>query len=291
MPVTDTPLRYPGGKSQLAPFVVELLRANDLMDGVYVEPFAGGAGIAWTLLLNGYVSEVWINDIDPSIHAFWHAVLYDTEALCDRIARTAVTMEEWHRQRAVQTQTAVDLLGLGFSTLFLNRTNRSGILKGGVIGGLRQDSAYTLDCRFNKADLMKKIRRIALYREQVRLTQLDAETFIRSKVRRLPRHTLVNVDPPYYRRGPELYCSFYTHDNHATLAKAVRTMKQPWMLTYDDTPEIRALYDGLPVLHKELNYSAQVKRSAVELLVIAPWMQWPSTQGRPFVRAAPPKAE
>lgn len=290
MPVTDTPLRYPGGKSQLAPFVVEVLRANDLMDGVYVEPFAGGAGIAWTLLLSGYMSEVWINDFDPAIHAFWHAVLNDTDALCSRIASTAVSIAEWHQQRAVQTQSSATLLDLGFSTLFLNRTNRSGILKGGVIGGLRQESAYPLDCRFNKADIIAKIRRIALYRDQVRLTRLDAESFIRGKMRRLPRHTLVNVDPPYYRRGPELYCSFYNHDNHASLARAVRGIKLPWMLTYDDTPEIRAMYDGLPMQHNELTYSAQVKRSAVELLVLAPALQWPMSPGQAIRRAAPLKA-
>lgn len=290
MPLTDTPLRYPGGKSQLTPFVVEVLRTNDLLDGVYVEPFAGGAGIAWTLLLSGYVSEVWINDLDLAIHAFWHAVLNETEELCARIASTAVTMAEWHQQRALQTSGNATMLDLGFSTLFLNRTNRSGILKGGVIGGLRQEGTYALDCRFNKADIIAKIRRIALYREQVQLTRLDAEAFIRNKLRRLPKHSLVNVDPPYYRRGPELYCSFYDHENHASLAQAVRGIRQPWMLTYDDTPEIRAMYEGMPMQHKELTYSVQVKRSAVELLVLAPSLEWPLSPGQAIRRAAPLKA-
>lgn len=286
MPVTDSPLRYPGGKSQLAPFVVELLRANELFDCTYVEPFAGGAGIAWTLLLSGYVSEVWINDFDPAIHAFWHSVLNEADDLCERIERTPVTIEEWHRQRAVQTLAAPTLLDLGFSTLFLNRTNRSGILKGGVIGGLRQDGAYLIDCRFNKRDLIAKIQRIALYRDQVTLTRLDAEQFIRRKFKSLPAHALVNVDPPYYRRGPELYCSFYQHEDHVTLAAAVRGIKQPWMLTYDDTPEIRSMYAGLPTHSKELLYSAQVKRSAVELLVLSPVLQWPTQPEQPVRRVA-----
>jgi DNA adenine methylase len=286
MPVTDSPLRYPGGKSQLAPFVVELLRTNNLFDCTYAEPFAGGAGIAWTLLLSGYVSEVWINDFDPAIHAFWHAVLNDTDALCDRIEQTPVTMDEWHRQRAVQSQASPTLLDLGYSTFFLNRTNRSGILKGGVIGGLQQTGDYLIDCRFNKRDLVAKIRRIAIYRDQVRLTRMDAEQLIRREFKKLPPHALVNVDPPYYRRGPELYCSFYEHRDHAMLAEAVRGIKQPWMLTYDDTPEIRLMYEGLPTHSKELLYSAQVKRSAVELLVLSPTLQWPTQPEQRIRRAA-----
>ena len=290
MPVTDTPLRYPGGKSQLAPFVVELLRTNELFDGTYVEPFAGGAGIAWTLLLAGYVSEVWINDFDPAIYAFWYSVLNETDQLCERIAQTPVTIEEWHRQRKVQTETSPSLLDLGFSTFFLNRTNRSGILKGGVIGGLLQEGAYPIDCRFNKADLVAKIRRVALYRSQIKLTRIDAEKYIRSVVKNLPAHALVNIDPPYYRRGPELYCSFYCHEHHVKLSAAIRQIKQPWMLTYDDTPQIRLMYAGLPSHSKELTYSAQVKRSAVELLVMSPLLCWPSGPERRIRRIASGKA-
>ena len=286
MPVTDSPLRYPGGKSQLTPFVVELLRTNNLFDCTYVEPFAGGAGIAWTLLLSGYVSEVWINDFDPAVHAFWDAVLNNTDALCDRIEQTPVTIEEWHRQREIQTQISPALLDLGYSTFFLNRTNRSGILKGGVIGGQQQSGDYLIDCRFNKRDLVAKIRRIAMYRDQVRLTRMDAEQFIKREFKKLSPHALVNVDPPYYRRGPELYCSFYVHQDHAMLADAVRGIKQPWMLTYDDTPEIRLMYEGLPTHSKELTYSAQVKRSAVELLVLSPELRWPTQPEQRIRRAA-----
>lgn len=286
MPVTDSPLRYPGGKSQLTPFVVEVLRTNNLFDCTYVEPFAGGAGIAWTLLLSGYVSEVWINDFDPAIHAFWHAVLNNTDELCDRIEQTPVTIEEWHRQRAIQAKSTTSQLDLGYSTFFLNRTNRSGILKGGVIGGLQQTGVYLIGCRFNKIDLVAKIRRIAMYRDQVRLTRMDAEQFIKREFKKLSPHALVNVDPPYYRRGPELYCSFYVHQDHAMLADAVRGIKQPWMLTYDDTPEIRLMYEGLPTHSKELTYSAQVKRSAVELLVLSPELRWPTQPEQRIRRAA-----
>ena len=269
MPTTDTPLRYPGGKTQLAPFVSDLLRSNDLLQCVYCEPFAGGAGIACRLLLNGTISEAWINDIDPAIYAFWFSALNSTDDLCERIQRTTVDIPEWQRQRRIYSTERSNSLKLGFATLFLNRTNRSGILKGGVIGGLEQSGNYAIDCRFGKDELIRKIRRIALYKEQIQLTSIDARNYISSNLKKLPKHALVNIDPPYYRAGPDLYTNAYEHKDHVALSKRVHEMPHRWMLTYDDVPEIRGMYAELPQYRKTLTYYAQVKRSAVELLILS----------------------
>ena len=276
MPVTDTPLRYPGGKSQLAPFVVEVLRANNLFYGSYVEPFAGGCGIAWTLLLNRYVTEVHINDIDRSIYAFWSAVLRDTDALCERIRSTPVTIEEWHRQKEVQAASRPKRLDLGFSTLFLNRTNRSGILKGGVMGGHKQDGDSRLDCRFNRDGLIAKIERISRHKNNIHLHCMDAEKFITDELADVGRDALVNIDPPYYRAGPELYTRYYDHDDHVSLARAVGRIKQRWMVTYDDSEEIRRIYKKFPTYTQELMYFAQVKRIGTELLILDPKLKLPA---------------
>lgn len=276
MPVTNSPLRYPGGKTQLTPFVIDLVRANDLYGGVYAEPFAGGAGIAWRLLLNGDMTEVWLNDIDPALFAFWHTVVNHPDALCERIRRTKVTIAQWKRQRAVLHDASSSPAELAYATLFLNRTNRSGILKGGVIGGKDQQGNYKLDCRFNKDDLIHKIQRIHIYREVIKVTRLDAETCLRKWAKALPRRGLINIDPPYFAQGKDLYLSFYQPQDHARLAKLVRNLKVPWMLTYDDVPQIEALYTGLPVYRKGLTYYAQVKRRASELLVLAPHLKPPA---------------
>lgn len=278
MPVTDTPLRYPGGKSQLIPFVLELLRDNDLFYGEYAEPFAGGAGIAMHLLLNDYVSRIYLNDFDPAIHALWHSILHDTDALCQRIERTEVCIEEWHRQRQVYfDNSVVSMFDKGFATLFLNRTNRSGILKAGVIGGLKQDSTYKLDCRFVKPDLIRKIRRISAYSDQIVLTCLDAAEFVRDIIPTTSEHTLVNLDPPYFDKGPELYTNFYRASDHAALALEVGKIDRHWMVTYDDTQEIRALYSQYPRYSTNLNYSAQIKRIGTELLVLDPSLIVPAS--------------
>lgn len=272
MPYTDTPLRYPGGKTQFTPFVRELLRENDLFYGHYVEPFAGGAGVAWRLLLNGYVTHIHINDIDPAIHAFWHCALYRTEELCERIERCKVTVPAWRRHRA-RLRRRTSPLETAFSAFFINRTSRSGIMDGGVIGGFAQTGDYTVDCRFNKSELIRKIERIGAHRRQVTLTRMDALAFL--KKAKLPQDTLINLDPPYYKRGRELYENHYAHEDHRALSVAVRKLKRRWMVTYDDHPETRAFYDGVPRYGNALFYSANEKRIGIELLVLDPRLRPP----------------
>jgi len=269
MPTTNTPLRYPGGKTQLSPLVSEILRSNDLLRGIYAEPFAGGAGVAWRLLLSGHVSEVWLNDIDLGIHSFWKSVLQHADDLCELIETTPITMEEWHKQRSILEESRATLK-IAFATLFLNRTNRSGIIGAGVIGGKGQTGNYKLDCRFNRAELIEKIKRIASYAEVVQLTREDARVCLERWSKTLPTRSLINIDPPYFAKGQDLYTNFYKPKDHEMLAAQIRRLKRPWMLTYDDVPEIEQLYAGLPVYRKGLVYYAQVKRRASELLVISP---------------------
>jgi len=182
----NTPLRYPGGKGKLTGFLKMIFEQNDLLDGHYVEPYAGGAGIALNLLTHSYASCIHLNDLNPAVFGFWHSVINQPEALCKAIRDVKVTMEEWHRQKAILNAPANHSpLDIGFSTFFLNRTNRSGIIWGGVIGGKNQDGAWKLDARFNKDDLIRRIEKIAMYRSRIRLYNLDAaELLISQKYRR-----------------------------------------------------------------------------------------------------------
>ncbi|MBY8196129.1 DNA adenine methylase [Vibrio fluvialis] len=261
-----SPLRYPGGKSKLTAYVVETLKLNDLEGGTYVEPFAGGCAIAWYLLLEGHVSKVWINDLDPAIHAFWYSVLHRTDELCLLIEKTDVTIEEWHNQKKIYS-TAEDVLTLGFATFFLNRTNRSGILKAGVIGGLEQNGNYLLDCRYQKDVLIEKIRAIANRANDINLTNLDATQFIDENLNSIEGPCLVNIDPPYYVKGKGLYQNFFEHDDHYRLYESVKRIIHPWIVTYDDTPEICGIYSEFEPQSFGLTYTAQTKKKGSELIV------------------------
>ena len=267
MPLTLTPLRYPGGKTQLAKFVVEILKKNNLLEGGYIEPFAGGSGIAWFLLINGYVWDVYLNDLDKAIYSFWYSVINHPDELCKLIETTPITIQEWHKQKAVQSKKNSTILELGFSTLFLNRTNRSGILKAGVIGGLDQSGPYKIDCRFNRRDLIKKICRISQYKNRVHLYQDDALEFLNNTAPKIRADSLIYLDPPYYKKGAMLYENFYGHNDHVKISEAVSALKQKWFVTYDNTPEIKAIYNNYTQRSLYLNYTAHTKRRGSELLI------------------------
>lgn len=261
----------------MIPFVTELIRENQLVHGEYAEPFAGGAGIAVSLLLDGDVDRIYLNDFDPSIYAFWYAVLHHTDELCQKIAQATLDMDEWRKQRGVYFSDDADRVSKGFATLFLNRTNRSGIIKAGVIGGLAQTGNYKMACRFMKPELIRKIRRIAACRERIHLTCLDAVEFVETVLPKTAQNTLVNLDPPYFGKGRELYTNFYTAKDHALLAHSVYQIARRWMVTYDDAPEIRNLYKQFPMFSSKLNYSAQTKRVGAELLVLDPSLRVPAS--------------
>src|SRR5262249_24937016 len=159
----------PGGKRRLAAVVARLLIQNNLRDVDYVEPYAGGAAVALELLYSELAATVHINDLSRPVYAFWSTVLNHNAELCERIRRVRVSMAEWRRQRRIfEDRETADLVDLGFAALFLNRTNRSGILSGGVIGGLDQSGDWGLDARFNRADLIQRIQRIGRYRNRIR---------------------------------------------------------------------------------------------------------------------------
>ena len=282
-----TPLRYPGGKAKLAPFVKLLLRENGLLDGHYIEPYAGGASVALSLLMNEYVSHVHINDLDPAVHAFWHSALFETNALCRMIRDKRVTAAEWRRQRAIHDDSrSSSKLERGFSTLFLNRTNRSGIIcSGGMIGGVKQGGKWKIDARYNKADLVRRVERVAAFRDRISLYNLDARVLIRSLVRRVPTRSLFYLDPPYYVKGKHrLYANFYEHADHATVADQITKSGRSWMVSYDNAPEIRSLYTGYRKLVYRLGYSAADRYDGAEVMFFSDDLRLPSVRNPTTVR-------
>jgi DNA adenine methylase len=274
-----SPLRYPGGKGTLAPFFQRLMWENDLVDGHYAEAYAGGAGLALALLYTEYASHIHINDLDRSIYAFWHSVLNNTEELCHLIRSTPLTVPEWRRQRAVQALKAdVPLLQLGFSTFYLNRTNRSGIIgSGGVIGGLRQTGAWCIDARFNRADLVRRVERVAAYRDRISLYNLDAVDFLALTAGTLPERTLAYLDPPYFVKGQrKLYARYYREQDHAEIAQLLDAYPWPWVVAYDDAPEILRLYRRSRRTRYGIDYSASGRSVGAEVMFFSPHLGIPN---------------
>ncbi len=252
-----TPLRYPGGKGRLAEWMVRALRHNGLLGGWYAEPYAGGAGVAMLLLVQEHVNHVVINDADPGVHAFWRAVTECPREMMHLVREARLNIDEHHRQRAIyRTPEGRDFLELGFATLYLSRTSRSGILLGGPIGGKKQGGKYKIGARFNKEAIIRKIRLISMLRTRISVHGLDAEDFFDEVVPELPQRSLLYLDPPYFRNARRLYKNYYRAEDHARLANRIKELSRPWVLTYDMCDEVQQLYDGCGMTAFSIYYSA-----------------------------------
>lgn len=277
--MNPSPLRYPRGKYKLYRYISKLVKENGC--STYIEPFCGGAALAFELLFNEVVKRIIINDFDYSIYCFWKSVLDDTDSFLQKISDTNVTIEEWHRQKRIRDH--IDdytQLDIGYSTFFLNRTNRSGIIdKAGPIGGLSQAGNYPIDCRFNKATLANQITRIAQQRDKIALYNLEALDFI-DEVILHTRKSFVFFDPPYYGKGPELYTNFYSHGDHVNLSLAIlqKMKNRKWIVTYDNINEIKSMYATVDGIEFRLQYTLQEKKAGSEVMFFSSHTQRPSNE-------------
>lgn len=273
-----SPLRYPGGKTILYDYIATVADDNRLGSYTYVELFAGGAGLAIALLLNGKVKSIVINDLDQCVYAFWKSVLYQTDELCALIADTDVTVEQWKSQKDTFTNFDIhSTLEVGFATLFLNRTNRSGILNGGIIGGKGQTGSYAIDCRFNKRDIIERIQNIAAKRDHIALFNMDAGEFLRTQNAVLRKRCFFYLDPPYVVKGGNLYKNAFQENDHRYLSDVVGEVLhgRKWIITYDNDPLIESLYHDYPMQTYQLSYTAQDKKRGAERMIFSKKLRIP----------------
>ena len=265
-----SPLRYPGGKNRLASFIRIAIQNLEIRDCTYVEPFAGGAGVALTLLLDGTVNRIVINDYDKAIYSFWRAVKQEPKALIDRIRETSVTIDEWYRQREIYSSATTYSLDLAFATLFLNRTNRSGILNAGPIGGYSQSGEWKLNVRFEKDAIIEKINSIAKEKKKIAIYNKDIISFLRNYAPTFEGDMFIYFDPPYYNKGQKLYKNFFTPQDHQRIHDVItQEVAAPWIITYDDVGQIAEMYRDYEMRRFDLTYSAANKGTASELMIFS----------------------
>lgn len=263
-----SPLRYPGGKGKLEPFMELLIKQTVHFGGTYVEPFAGGAGIALELLEKEIVNEIVINDLDKGIYSFWRAILTETNRFIDDIRNVELTVNEWNRQRQVIDDCRRYSYELGFATFYMNRTNRSGIIKGGVIGGVEQAGTWKMNARFNREGLIERIAKIAEKKSRIHLYNKDVSSFVLNYLPRYQQNAFVYFDPPYFEKGKQLYLNFFSYNDHVRIERMIDNhVNCDWVITYDDVQEIADIYQNHILRRIDLNYSAAVKRKASEIIV------------------------
>jgi DNA adenine methylase len=275
-----TPLRYPGGKQKIAPFIGEILTANDLEGGHYAETYAGGAGVAFELLFAGKVSHIHLNDKWHPIHAFWRSVIYKTEEFCRRISSVPLTVKEWRRQKEILLrQWEFNEIDVGFSMFYLNRCNRSGIIHhAGLIGGINQTGEWKMDARFDRQELIKRVEAIGEKRSLITLRNWDAERFIKEHLPTLPARSLVYFDPPYFHKAEGLYENHYSPEDHARIAEFIQgNVKQAWVTSYDGVREILNFYSDRKQFCYKLQYNARKAYKGTEVFFFSDGLKLPAT--------------
>lgn len=264
----ESPLRYPGGKACIFPFMSNLFYENNLIGSSYAEPYAGGAGLALKLLFNEFVNEIYINDLDKSIFLFWKVLVTDNLIFCDWLEDVEITIENWTYYKSIlQNPFGHSDIEIAKSTFFLNRTNISGVIKGGIIGGQSQKGKYKIDARFNKEDLIKRIQRIETFKNRINVSNLDGVSFIK-KMNRIDKNIFIYIDPPYVQKGADLYMNYYSQKDHSKLAKNVDLVEKKWLVSYDNHEFILSLYEK----HRKVLYrlsQAASNRIGDEILIFS----------------------
>jgi DNA adenine methylase len=267
----SSPLRYPGGKQKLGPYFSKALSENPRRDTIFVEPFAGGAGAALHLLQLDVVRMIHLNDVDRAVFAFWHTITRHNAKLRRDLASLPITLAEWQIQKAIYRRRATaPLYELGLATLFLNRTNRSGILRAGVIGGMSQQGRWKLDARFDRARVIERIQQIGRLASRIELSNEDVR-YVDDLTFGARRRAFVYFDPPYVGKGQDLYVNHFSDDDHGDLAYEIISMPSStrWIITYDDVPLIRRLYRGFVSRKIRLRYTADSYHEGTERMFFA----------------------
>lgn len=278
-----SPLRYPGGKGCLAGLLADVIDLNDLRGCSYFEPYAGGAGAALELLRKEMVSEIFINDADFRVGAFWESVLGKTERFIDEIFRVPLSILEWRRQQSVcSNPKKYTRFQAGFAAFYMNRCNRSGVLTGaGPIGGYAQLGKWKLGVRFNREALAERVLLLGRMKDRIHVSNRDALHFLASTLPRgnARKRVLVYLDPPYVNKGKRLYLNSYEARDHAKLARYITGQAVlPWIMSYDDTNFVRQLYTGQQLATLPIRYSLQEKRDARELLIAPHHLHLPKSR-------------
>lgn len=271
----SSPLRYPGGKTCLAVFLAKAIERNftESEKVILVEPYAGGAGASLVLLFASKVNKIIINDLDKAIYAFWKIAVSDTDYLINKILKTDITIEEWKKQRAIYNDLLSSNHKLAFSTLFLNRTNRSGIIEGGPIGGMEQSGDWKLDARFTKSTIIERLEKIKIYKDKIKVCNLDGISLLK----KVEQHKQMNnyfifLDPPYYQKGKSLYLNHYENDDHEKLAKFLKKSLLKWVMTYDDVWYIHNLYAEMRKSKFVIQHSAYKSKKGKEVMIFSDGM-------------------
>lgn len=271
--VVLSPLRYPGGKRRLVPYLAAALAENSLRPDLFIEPYAGGASVSLELLYLNLVGRIVIGDADPVVNAFWETVVTDVDWLCEQVESISLDLKTWERMKQTNFRARRKL---ALACLYLNRTSFNGALHEGAgpIGGKAQASEYDIGCRFPRERLVSRLRKCATLADRIDVAPAqDAMITVRQareRARREDASAFFYLDPPFWAKSRFLYRRSFTDLAHERLADQLHWLQDHFLLSYDPAPEIVELYTGHnagTVAEIELFYSASSRSAGKEIVI------------------------
>lgn len=245
--ITKTPLRYPGGKSRAIEQMKHLLPKKI---GEYREPFVGGGSFFIYLRQKFPDLKIWINDLNPELYYFWKYAQIDSEKLAREVSK--VKKEKPNGQKLFDELVKVDVNSLtdferAVRFFVLNRITFSGVVESGGY------SQLAFEGRFTESSI-ERVAKLGQLLEGIKITHLD----YRELLAKGGKEVFTFLDPPYFKATKsKLYGKngiLHTGFNHDEFAKAMKKCKHSWLITYDDSPEIRENFSFAKIYEWELQY-------------------------------------
>jgi DNA adenine methylase len=259
----NTLFGYVGGKSLLKPRILEALSRFE--KSPYREPFFGGGSVGLHMMAY-YRSEVWVNDWDVAIHCLWQCVKRFPDQLKALVREFQPSRDNFYKLKAFLLSNPVpvgddDIIRVGFAKLACHRTSYSGL---GVMSRGPRGPDETLVRKWSPDYVCEQTDKLHPHFQRVRLTQGDYSDLILDESEK----SLLYLDPPYYKAGPVCYQHSFRHPDHVRLSGLLRATTHDWLLSYDDHPAIRNLYqDWSDIATIEAPYSITSKKTKTELLI------------------------
>lgn len=230
-----SPFRYPGGKTWLIPQVRRWLSSLSFRPNEFIEPFAGGASVGLMVGVENLADHVTLVELDPDVCSVWQAIFGgEAEQLADRILDfrlNKATVKE------VLSSTPRNRVDRAFKTIVRNRVLHGGILAAGASVMKEGENGKGLGSRWYPETLYRRIMNLGVHKRMFGAVRLDALDIIKANAAR--KDAIFFIDPPYTIAGRRLY-TFHELD-HAALFKRCTKIAGDFLMTYDDTDEVRCL--------------------------------------------------
>ena len=262
--VHRSPFRYPGGKTWFIPYLRKWLLAKEPKPSLFIEPFAGGAIRSLTVAFEHWSKHVLFSEIDERIASVWHTILTGQHSwLAEKIVDYDLTIDNVREDLFREEKADLSLEEKAFCTILRNRVQRGGILTKGAGLIKNGENGKGIGSRWYPSTLAKRIREIGTIAHRLSFEKTDGFNLI-ERFKNEPDYVFF-IDPPYTKAAKRLYDHWeFDHDR---LFNEISRVKGDFLMTYDNTEEIKKLSAKYKLQYAEIAMKNTHHNRMTELVI------------------------